>query len=52
MEKLKKDEFFELLLLNDEIKLKNFINSEGKSPKPICPIMFESEDTKDNDSRN
>lgn len=50
----KKFEFFELLILNNQEKLKEFLNSYGKSPKPICPIMFikdeeskEEEDNKD-----
>lgn len=33
-------EFLELLRLNDEEKLDEFLISKGKDPKVICPIMF------------
>jgi hypothetical protein len=34
------NEFFDLLLLNDEKELEKFLLSKGKVGKPICPIMF------------
>lgn len=37
---MKQTDFFKLLLENDKDKLMNFLLSKGKSPKPICPIMF------------
>lgn len=40
MQKSKREEYIELLQLNDENELKKFINSEGKEPKAICPIRF------------
>lgn len=48
----KKCEFFELLCLNDNLELRNWLISKGKSGKPIAPVMFlkqekeESEDSK------
>lgn len=36
----KNNKFFELLCLNDSLKLKNFLISKGKGPKPICPVSF------------
>ena len=32
--------FFELLCLNDSEKLHQFLISNGKGPKPTCPITF------------
>lgn len=40
MNKLKKDEFFELLCLNNSEMLKDFLMRNGKSPKARCPISF------------
>lgn len=36
----KNNSFFELLCLNDQVKIKEFIISNGKGPKPVCPITF------------
>lgn len=51
MGKVRKNcDFFELLCLNDNLELRNWLISKGKKGKPICPVMFvkeESEDTKD-----
>lgn len=33
-------DFLELLRLNDQEKIKNFVVENGKEPKIICPIMF------------
>jgi hypothetical protein len=42
--KNEKKDFFELLYLNDEEKVRDFIFSEGKKPKVVAPIMFIKED--------
>ena len=51
MQKSNQDEFFELLLKNDEIELKNYLLRKGKQPKPVCPISFVSEEN-ENDSNS
>lgn len=35
-----KSGFFELLCLNDQDKIHEFIISNGKGPKPVCPVTF------------
>lgn len=35
-----KIDFFELLILNNEDDIKNFLMMNGKSPKAVCPIRF------------
>ena len=35
-----KIDFFELLILNNENQIKEYILSNGKGPKPVCPIRF------------
>ena len=40
----KNNSFFELLCLNDQVKIKEFIISNGKGPKPVCPIILEELD--------
>lgn len=32
--------YLEILLKNDQLELENFLISNGKGPKPICPIIF------------
>lgn len=41
VENLNESEFFKLLVKNDQNELENFLISEGKGPKPICPIYFQ-----------
>ena len=43
----KNNKFFELLCLNDSLKLKNFLISKGKGPKPVCPVSFDVNDIKE-----
>ena len=45
-EKRLNDEFFKLLLLNDEEKIKNYVFNNGKQGKEFCPISFEKKDEK------
>lgn len=35
-----KNEFTKLLYLNSKEKVKQFLISNGKLPKPVCPIVF------------
>lgn len=35
-----KNEFMKLLYLNSKEKVKQFLISNGKLPKPVCPIVF------------
>lgn len=37
---MEKIDFFQLLILNNQNDIKNFLMTNGKSPKPICPIRF------------
>lgn len=39
-----KNEFMELLCLNSKDKVKKFLISNGKGPKPKCPIIFDMKD--------
>ncbi len=41
MNRRKNSEFFELLLLNNNLKLRNWLASKGKSAKVTCPVMFQ-----------
>lgn len=45
----KKSKLFELLLKNDKNELKKLILSEGKGPKPVCPIRFMNKEEKENE---
>lgn len=47
----KSDTFFELLCLNDKNKIHDFIISNGKGPKPVCPITFMSDEEKSSFSK-
>lgn len=40
MENNSSDKFIELLKRNKEEEIMNFLISKGKSPKPVCPIIF------------
>lgn len=42
-----KTSFFELLCLNSDKKIHEFIISNGKGPKPVCPVTFADIDTND-----
>lgn len=48
----KNNKFFELLCLNDSLKLKNFLISKGKGPKPVCPVSFDVDAIKKEDIDN
>lgn len=39
--------FFDLLILNNEEKIKEYLLVNGKAPKPVCPIMFIRNDEKE-----
>ena len=45
----KESNFLELLRLNDQEKVKNFVVENGKEPKIICPIMFIKKGDSEND---
>lgn len=45
------DEFIDILMKNDPKIIRDWINSEGKSPKPISPIYFFSDLTKEESIR-
>ncbi len=44
----KKDEFLELLYLNDNLEIRNWLINNGKASKPYAAVMFEKKN--DNDS--
>ena len=37
---IKKIDFFELLILNNEDQIKEFLMVNGKAPKAVCPVRF------------
>lgn len=37
---------FDLLVENDESKINDFLFSKGKSPKVICPVIFNFKEEK------
>lgn len=45
-------DLFQILLRNDEEELKDFLISNGKGPKPICPIIFFSKGDIKNEKNN
>lgn len=38
-----KRNFFELLILNNENEIKDFLMMNGKAPKAVCPVRFINE---------
>lgn len=52
MKNIKKSKFFELLLLNDNEKLKDYLISNGKEPKVISPISFKNKEDIQKDDKN
>lgn len=43
---------FQILLRNNKEELKEFLISNGKGPKPICPIIFLNKGDKNNEQSN
>lgn len=39
---------YELLLLNSQTELKKWLIKNGKSAKPICPVVFNIDQVEDN----
>ena len=37
---VEKIDFFELLILNNENQIKEFLMMNGKAPKAVCPVRF------------
>lgn len=47
-----KSELFNLLLKDNKDELKKFLLSNGKQPKPICPIRFIKNNKKEEELQN
>lgn len=45
----KKDDFLELLYLNDNLELRNWLINHGKSSKPYAAVMFEKKSEEDSE---
>lgn len=41
---VEKIDFFELLILNNPDQIHDFLMTNGKRPKPVCPIRFLSKE--------
>ena len=37
---LKNKNFFDIICGNNEDDLNDYLLAKGKSPKPVCPVMF------------
>lgn len=47
----KKSDFLELLRINNNLELKNWLISKGKSGKAFCPVMFNNKKEEKGDEK-
>lgn len=48
---MNKNEFLELLYLNDNLEIKNWLINHGKASKPYAAVMFEKKSEEDVEGR-